>query len=100
MISIETNKERVIRELKEAGYNIGMSAEQAVVHYAHKPDSTVSFDETETLSFFNNGEVVIALTGLDLLSRYTVEETLQLIAEEISNDVHTCLKKTLKESFK
>lgn len=100
MISIETNKARVVRELKEAGYNIGMSAEQAVAQYVHKPDSAISFDETETLSFFNNGEAVIALTGLDLLSRYAVEETLQLIAEEISNDVHTCLKKTLKESFK
>ena len=96
MITLETNKERVIRELIELKYDIGMAAEQAVEQYTHKPDSKVSFDETDTLSFYNNGEVNISLTGLDLLSRAAVEENLKLVATEIRDNVHNCLKEVLK----
>lgn len=97
---LETNKERVIRELKQMGYDLKMAAERAVENFTHKPDSVVSFDETETLSYFSNGQVNISLTGLDLLEHNAVEEQLALFAEAIENDVHTCLKEVINEYTK
>lgn len=94
---IETNKERVVRELKQMGYDLKMAAEHAVENFTHKPDSTPSFDETETLSYYANGEVNISLTGLDILEHDVVEQELQRLAADIENDVHTCLKEVINE---
>lgn len=96
MISLETNKQRIIRELIELKYDIGMAAEKAVEQYTHKPDSKLSFDDTETISYYNSGEVNMSLTGLDILSREAVEENLRLVATEIRDNVHNCLKEVLK----
>lgn len=97
---LETNKERVIRELKQMGYDLQMTAEEAVENFTHKPDSVVSFDEAETISYFNNGEVNISLTGLDLLEHDAVEENLRLFATAIEDDVHVCLRRVINEYTK
>lgn len=97
---LETNKERVIRELKQLGYDLTMAAERAVENFTHKPDSVVSFDETETISYFNNGEVNISLTGLDIIERNVVEDQLALFAAALENDVHICLKEVINEYTK
>ena len=97
---LETNKERVIRELKQMGYDLQMTAEEAVENFTHKPDSVVSFDEVETISYFNNGEVNISLTGFDLLEREAVEENLKLLANAIEDDVHVCLRRVINEYTK
>ena len=44
-VRFETNQVRVIRELTQLGYDLGMAAERAVEEYRHLPDDTVSFDE-------------------------------------------------------
>lgn len=100
MITLETNKERVIRELKSLGYDLGMAAEEAVEQFTHLPDSTVSFDEAETLSYFSKGEVAISLTGLDILSSQAVEQNLALFANQVRDNVHTCLKEVIHEYTK
>lgn len=97
MITLETNKERVIRELKSLGYDLGMAAETAVAQFTHKPDSKPSFDETETISYYSNGEVTVSLTGLDILSRQAVEQNLYNVANEIKDSIHTCLKEVINE---
>ena len=97
MMKLETNKERVIRELKNLGYDLTMTAEEAVEQFTHIPDSKVSFDETDTISYFSKGEVAISLTGLDILSRQAVEENLNLFANEVRDNVHVCLKEVIHE---
>ena len=97
MIKLETNKERVVRELRAFGYDLGMTAEEAVEQFTHIPEVKGSFDETETISYFSKGEVDISLTGLDILSQQAVEENLALFANEVLNDVHTCLKEVIHE---
>lgn len=96
-VRFETNQERVIRELKQLGYDLGMAAERAVESYRHLPDDTVSFDETESLSYFRKGEVVISLTGQDLLERDDIEHNLALFARALQTDVHTCILEVLNE---
>lgn len=96
-VRFETNKERVIRELNQLGYDLGMAAERAVESYRHLPDDTVSFDETESLSYFRKGEVVISLTGQDLLEREEIEHNLALAAQALQTDVHTCILEVLNE---
>ena len=96
-VRFETNQERVIRELTQLGYDLGMAAERAVESYRHLPDDTVSFDETESLSYFRKGEVVISLTGQDLLERDEIEHNLALFARALQTDVHTCILEVLNE---
>lgn len=96
-VRFEANQERVIRELTQLGYDLGMAAERAVESYRHLPDDTVSFDETESLSYFRKGEVVISLTGQDLLERDEIEHNLALFARALQTDVHTCILEVLNE---
>ena len=96
-VRFETNQERIIRELTQLGYDLGMAAERAVESYRHLPDDTVSFDETESLSYFRKGEVVISLTGQDLLEREEIEHNLALFAQALQTDVHTCILEVLNE---
>lgn len=96
-VRFETNQERVIRELTQLGYDLGMAAERAVESYRHLPDDTVSFDETESLSYFRKGEVVISLTGQDLLEREEIEHNLASVAQALQTDVHTCILEVLNE---
>lgn len=99
-VRFETNQERVIRELTQLGYDLGMAAERAVESYRHLPDDTVSFDETESLSYFRKGEVVISLTGQDLLEREEIEHNLALFAQALQTDVHTCILEVLNEHLR
>lgn len=96
-LRFETNKERVIHELNQMGYDLGVAAEEAVAMFAHLPTDTLSFDETETISYYNKGEVVISLTGQDITEFEAIEDNMSLVVQMLRQDVHKCLLEVLNE---